>query len=123
MASKVIETAAYKLQAAKILNQIQQQSIVTFLTHYTFEGDEIKVGEFNLLTILWDAERNIRITYAVVPDDFTVFLLSVTQGDVVFQSTKADEQAQFAKQLGIGISTKLIADFLFKLANSIGDWF
>jgi hypothetical protein len=123
MPPSVIETNAYKLQARTLLNQIQQQSIVTFLAHYPFEGDEIPVGNFTILSLLWDVEKNIRIGYVFVPKECTVFLLSVTKGDTEFQSPSADKKDTLLKKLGIGISTRLIAETLITLAKNIGEWF
>jgi hypothetical protein len=123
MPSTVIETNAYKLQVGTLLNQIQQQSIVTFLAHYPFEGDEIPVGNFTIFSLLWDPEKNIRVGYILVPERNTVFLLSITKGPTQLESRSADRKETLLKKLGIGISTRIIADTLIGIVKHIGEWF
>lgn len=119
----VLETKAYEVQVANILEETQRQGVKNFLSHYPYMGDEVTVGNFSFLVLNWDSRRGIKITYlAPTAEDQTLYLLSITEGHVQFTAEEAQKKSGILQKLGIGISSRLIVDLLLKLAEATG-WF
>jgi len=117
----VVETPIYQAQVVTILSEHQRKAVQTLLSLDPFAGDEVQAGNFNLLELLWDEEREVKISYLVEIDG--IYLLAITEGNVQLISNTTQGTTSFLKKFSFGVSTRLVTEALLQVLKDAGGWF